>query len=284
MPEAEFTISEEPKESLKAEEKMQVISLEKVRFEKALNDFIVKPIDPELEMRFVNELYTMLFYVLVQVSEQTITPRNIKPGLKVDIATMKYLADGNEYVPVFSSPDRMDNFLREMYQNTELRPMVLSAKELMFQAKRINVAGILVNPGEHNFPLSNEYWSYVKQIRPIDFSDGRNFKLKIMPRDPATRIESKLKSVLKRMKTVRKAWLLGVKLPDHDEYEYVVIVHYTGNKQKFEEDVARKLAVGVRGQLPYRSDILIGTTEDIVGRSASKNFTPFYERRIGLFG
>lgn len=284
MPEVEFIESEVSKLPPKTEERMQVISLEKARFEKALSDFIVKPIDSELEMRFVSELYTMLFYVPVQVGEQTITARNRKPGLRLDVATMTYLADGNEYVPVFSSPDRMDVFLREMDRNIELRPMVLSAKELMFQARRVNVAGILVNPGEHNFPLSNEYWSYVKQIRPIELGDGRNFKLKIMSRDPAARIENKLKSVLKRMRTVKKAWLLGVKLPEHDEYEYVIIVEYIGEKQKFEEQVARKLAVSVRGQLPYRSDVLIGTTEDLVGRSASKNFTPFYERRIGLFG
>lgn len=284
MQEAEVYEKEADKFVTKTEERTQVIPLKKVRFEKALSEFMVKPLDSSLELKFVSALYTMLFYVPVQVGEQVVSAKNRKPGLKLDIATMTYLADGNEYVPVFSSPERMESFLRGMGKNTELRPMVLSAQELMFQARRVNVAGILVNPGEHNFPLTNEYWSYVKQIRPIDLGDGRSFKLKIMPRDPAARIENKLKNVLKRMRSVKRAWLLGVKLPEHEDYEYVVIVDYTGDKKKFEESVARKLAIGIRSQLPYRSDVLIGTTNDLVGRSADKNFTPFYERRIGLFG
>jgi hypothetical protein len=142
----------------------------------------------------------------------------------------------------------------------------------------------LVNPGEHNFPLSNEYWSYIRQVRPIEANDPKKYKLKIMPRDPSARIEDRLKTVLKRMRSIRKAWLLGVKLPEKDDYEYVVIVDHVGDKAKFEETVARKLALSVRDHLPFKADILIGTTEELVGNAAEKNFMPFYERKIGLFG
>ena len=284
MQEANLYDIDVSQKTTRPEEKFQVIPLEKVRFEKALSMFMVKPLDQKLEMRFVSELYAMLFYVPVQVAEQTISPRNRRPGLKFDIATMTYLADGNEYVPVFSSADRMDSFLREMGKTSELRPIVLSTQELMFQARRVDMAGILVNPGEHNFPLSNEYWSYIRQVRPIEANDPKKYKLKIMPRDPSARIGDRLKTVLKRMRSIRKAWLLGVKLPEKDDYEYVVIVDHVGDKAKFEETVARKLALSVRDHLPFKADILIGTTEELVGNAAEKNFMPFYERKIGLFG
>lgn len=264
--------------------RMQVISLEKKRFERKLNAFMTTPLNSNIELKFISSLYTMLFYVPVQVEKQVASQYNRFPGLKLDIATMTYLADGNEYIPVFSSFDRMDSFMRKVGKDTEMRPMVLSTKELMFQAQRTNLAGILINPGEHNFPLSNEYWNYVRQIQPINLDNDQSFKLKIMPRDPTAKIEKKLSSILKRMRTVKSAWLLGIKLPNHEEYEYVIIVNFIGDKQKFEELVARKLALSIKKYLPRRSDVLIGTTDELVGRSVVEHFKSFYERKVGLFG
>lgn len=85
------------------------------------------------------------------------------------------------------------------------------------------------------------------------------------------------------MYSVKKAWLLGIKLSESEGYEYIVIVDYIGDKKKFEEKIARKLALIIHLHLPYHSEILIGTADEKVGQVADKNFVPFYERRNGLF-
>lgn len=254
-----------------------------VVFEKLLSEFMTKPLDSSLELNFINELYNMRFYVPVQIDEQAISPKNRRPGLRLDIVTLTYLADGKEYMPVFSNLEYMEIFLHEMGKNTELRPLVLSTQEMMFQARRSDLSGVLIDPGKHNFPLTNEYWNSVRQIRPINLDDSDDFKLKLISPETTAKLTSKLKNVLKKMYSVKKAWLLGIKLSESEGYEYIVIVDYIGDKKKFEEKIARKLALIIHLHLPYHSEILIGTADEKVGQVADKNFVPFYERRNGLF-
>ncbi|MEE5988572.1 enhanced serine sensitivity protein SseB [Ligilactobacillus equi] len=268
--------------SVSQDNKKSLMQLDLVRFEKRLQEFMANPQNTTNEMEFVSVLCSTLFYVPVMVGRQQISRNSMNPGLKMDIATMTFLADGNQYVPIFSDINRMNEFLKTTGRRTELRPVLLNISELMYQVKKINVVGVLIEPGKFNFPLSTEYWSYLEMSRPIEASMGDNFKLKIMPRDITSRIEDKLKPKLRWQKKVKRAWVLGVQLPGKDVYEYLTILEYNGDKDKFQGEIARKLALAVRDALPRGKDLLIGTTEDFVGQAVIENFTPFYVRKSGF--
>ena len=270
-------------ENAPAKAKKTPLQIDLARFEKRLQEFMENPLNSVNEMEFVSVLYTTLFYVPVLVGHQKVSKNHLNPGLKMDIATMTFLADGNRYVPIFSDVNRMNEFLETTGQKTELRPILLNISELMYQIQKIGVVGVLIDPGKFNFPLSNEYWKYLEMSRPVENSTSNNFKLKIMPRDITSRIEDKLKAKLKRQKKIEKAWLLGVRLPNKAHYEYVTIVEYLGDENHFQDDIARKLALAVKDTLPRGKDILIGTTQDIVGQTVKENFTPFYVRKKGFF-
>lgn len=259
-------------------EEHNVLPFTKTGFDVYLQKFMGEPLDQDAERRFAAELLTMSFLAPIQIARTESTPKKPQTSLQLALAVTTYLADGHQYVPVFSQASKFDNFMNTTLRQMEFRSLEFSGDELMSEVGRMDVAGLLINPGYQNFPLSIEYWNYIHQVVPLvlDQTD-EDFRMRMMSPVPP-QLAHNLSRVLKHQAGAERAWLIDLKLRDSTRFETGVIVDWRGNSKDFGNKLARRLAVAAHRYVKYGANFLVGTTDDPVGQLVEKNLEPFYQR------
>lgn len=250
-------------------------------FNHRLQQYMNQPLDQGLERRFAAALLTMRFIVPVQTTVRHASAKQPKPGLGLAVAITTYLADGQHYIPVFTDQLKMQAFLADAPQLEPFRSFEFTSEELMNEAKKLDLAGILINPGHQSFPLSQQYWDYIHQVAPIVSSEEEQeveFKFRIIYPAP-DKLQHALQQELKHARKAQEAWLIETKLKGEVKYDYTVVVDYHGDANEFQEKVARKLAKVAHRYLPHGSDILVGTLDDSMGAAVKVEIDPFYKRK-----
>lgn len=59
---------------------------------------------------------------------------------------------------------------------TPFRSFEFTSEELMGQSKKFQINGVLINPGNESFPLTQEYWQYIHQVAPVVVTRAQNPK------------------------------------------------------------------------------------------------------------
>ncbi|KRM44088.1 enhanced serine sensitivity protein SseB [Lentilactobacillus parafarraginis] len=249
-----------------------------------LQAFMNQPMDPEIEHRFAASLLKMTFYVPVQTGHRYATARQPDPAMTLSVAVTTYLADGEKYIPAFTDLAKLQKFLAGAPNMTPFRSFEFTSEELMGQSKKFQINGVLINPGNESFPLTQEYWQYIHQVAPVVVTRAQNPKSTYQLINPTPRkLEGELRRTLRKLRHVKQAWLVGMRTTEDDDYQYTIIVDYVGRPDKFEEKVSRKLALAAHRHLPYGSDIIVGQLRDPVGQEIKARVAPFYTRKSGWF-
>lgn len=274
--------SEKEDNSLVEETKSgDVMPFQATGFNHRLQQYMNQPMDPDLERRFAAALLTMSFVVPVQTGKRASSSLQPKAGLTLALAVTTYLADGQQYIPVFTDKAKMQEFLSGAPQLDPFRSFEFTSQELMGEVEKLDISGILVNPGYQNFPLNLDYWNYIHQVAPIVISENEkdtDFKFRIIQPVP-DKLHAALARELRHIRKAEKAWLIEMKLKNEARFEYTVVVEYKGKKEDFQLKVARKLAKAAHRYLPHGADILVGTAEEAIGLAVKLEVDPFYERK-----
>ncbi|ANK63255.1 SseB family protein [Loigolactobacillus backii] len=242
-----------------------------------LNYFMENPQDHDLERRFAAMLLETYFRALVKVQPtQKMAGEEHSSLLEMGLAITTYLADGKKYIPVFTDQLALKQFAKEMIPNMDFRTFRFSSAELMTEAQRLGVTGLLVNPGKQTFPLSRDYWQYINQVVPL--IAPTNDKLRIeLPSLGTKKLMGMLKKQCKHLHKINEVWLANVTIAGHDKADLAVIADYRGEQSEFGSKVARKLALACKPFLEYDQDVLVGNLDDEMGKLISQQFAPIYQ-------
>lgn len=255
-----------------------VVSYQVARFQQQLQHFMQQPMDGETERRFAAALMQMRFFVPMQMLTQNATPKRPNERLGMALASITYLADGQKYIPVFTEQSALKTFLVNQFTNVNLRSVELTVSEVMVEAKSLKTSGILINPGQQNFPLANDYWHYINQVVPLIPERAEDYELELLTPTPE-KLMTALQKAFRHQHRIKAAWLVGLKMPAEIKYEMALIVKYQGDLSEFQVKVAPKLAIISHRYQEYGTDLLIGTTKEAVGQAVVKMLDPFYQRR-----
>lgn len=258
-----------------------VMAFQEGRFNHSLQQYMNQPLDNQLEQKFAVALLTMSFLVPVQTQVRRANVTQPKPGLALAVAITTYLADGQRYIPVFTDLAKMNTFLAEAPQMEAFRSFEMTTGELIQEATKLDIAGVLINPGVQSFPLNRDYWQYIQQIQPVLPSEEEakgEFRFRIIHPTPE-KLQTALNREFRHIRKARKAWLIETKLANESKFDYTLIVDYKGTLTEFQEGVARRLAKAAHRYLPHGADILIGTLAEPVGQAVQLEIDPFYERK-----
>lgn len=247
------------------------------KFNYRLQQFMQTPMNPDFEKQFAAALLKMEFYAPVQMVKRSASIKNANPALSMVLAITTYLADGKRYIPVFSDEKKMQVYLQRT-SKMDFRPFKFTVSELMLEVKHLKANGILINPGDQSFPLTNDYWQYIHQVAPVVINpDEDEVHLQILHPEPV-KLQRALIATLRHMRKVRRAWLIGVRLNDQTRYDYSIVVDYEGKQAQFQNKVARKLAVAAHRYLPHGTDLLVGAKNEPLAQQIASEIDPFYVR------
>lgn len=248
-----------------------------------LNKFMDNPMNSDLERRFASMLLTASFQAVVQVAKAgQVGKDDVKSVLKMGLGITTYLADGRKYIPVFTDPSVLDSFMYQRMPNLHLRTFSFTTQELMSEVARLNVAGILVNPGKQSFPLTNEYWLYINHVMPLIEDDTEDLTIEPMTVDKM-KLTRLLTKKAKHIRGVKALWATNVRLTKNDATSLAVIAQFKGRQATFDQKYSRELALTCQQVLDYGQDVLVGTTDDKTGAAIAAQCTPIYEA-TGLMG
>lgn len=250
-------------------------------FNHYLQQYMNHPMDASLEGQFATTLLTMRFMVPVQVAKRNASAKQPKPGLTLSVAVTTYLADGQQYIPAFTDPIKMKQFLADVPQMEPFRSFKFTSQELMDEADNMEIAGILINPGYQNFPLTHDYWDYIHQVVPLSLPEGDSeapFKFRIINPTPE-KLQAAISRELKHIRKVSNAWIIETKVKGETQFDYTVVIDYRGKSSDFQSKVARRVAKAAHHYLPHGADILIGTLSDQIGQAVQLEVDPFYTQK-----
>jgi hypothetical protein len=256
-----------------------IMSFKKLGFNQRLQSFMDQPMDPELEHKFAAALLEMKFYAPVQTGRRKASARQPQPAFTLSVAVTTYLADGQKYIPVFTDLAKMQAFLAGSPNMAPFRSFEFTSNELMAEADQFNLKGILINPGDQSFPLTQEYWDYIHKVAPVVASKNQadDFMFKVINPTP-TKLQDALSRALRHVHKVQAAWLVMLKPKNETSYQYAVIVDYRGKPEVFEAKVSRKLAIAAHRYLPYGADIIVGRMVGRLGEAIKHDVDSFYKR------
>ncbi|GAX02503.1 SseB protein [Secundilactobacillus pentosiphilus] len=250
-------------------------------FNHYLQQYMSHPMDSTLESQFAAALLTMRFLVPVQTGKRSATAKQPKPSLTMSVAVTTYLADGQQYIPVFTDQVKMKQFLDGAPHLDAFRSFEFTSNELMEEADRLEIAGVLINPGYQSFPLSHDYWNYIHQVVPVGLPETDNespFKIRMI--DPAPKkLQDAIARELKHVHKVKRAWLVESKVKGESQFDYTVVVDYNDQSNDFQSKVARRIAKAAHRYLPHGADILVGTLGDPIGQAVQQEVDPFYTQK-----
>lgn len=256
-----------------------IVSFQTSGFDSRLASFMKQPMEPELEHRFAAALMDMKFFAPVQAGRRHASAKQPRPAFTLSVAVTTYLADGQKYIPVFTDITKMTRFLAGSPNMDPFRSFEFTSQELMAEAKQFGLQGILINPGDQNFPLSQEYWEDIHKVAPVVASqtDNDDFKFQLINPTP-TKLQAALSKQLHHMRKVQAAWLIKLQPKGEVNYQYAVLVDYRGKPSSFEGKVSRKLAISAHRYLPYGADIIIGQMDGRLGEAIKHEVDSFYKR------
>lgn len=264
-------------------EAAKIMPYQTAGFKQQLQQFMAQPTDVNLERRFASALLNMSFYVPVQVRQKAMTSKEPNAHLGMGMAVITYLADGQRYIPAFTERSEATRFLVGSFPEIDFRMFEFTSEELMTEAGQLKIAGLLVNPGIHNFPLSITYWNYIHRVRPLPVTTSQaDFQFRLLG-EQSVQLEAALSRAMRRYGKLKKAWLFGVRYKGKTTlYDRALIVDWQGDQEQFRAKVEPKLAIVAHRHQRYGTDFLIGTTTEFIGREVEAEFDPFYTRRGGL--
>jgi len=281
MEESKSADRAEPEVETPATSSGSIMPFRATGFNHYLQRYMNHPMDANLESQFAATLLTMRFVVPVQAGKRNASAKQPKPGLTLSVAVTTYLADGQKYIPVFTDQTKMNHFLSGTPQLEPLRSFEFTSQELMDEADSLEIAGILINPGYQNFPLTHEYWHYIHQVVPVSLPEGDSeepFQFRIINPTPK-KLQAAISRELKHIRKVSHAWLIETKVKAEDQFDYTVVLDYEGKSTDFQANVARRVAKAAHRYLPHGADILIGTLDDQIGQAVQTEVDPFYTQK-----
>lgn len=242
-----------------------------------LTRFIEAPQDIKRERRFASMLLTAKFVALVQVRKVgKVGTDDIKTQMQIGLGVTRYMADGQRYIPVFTDEQMMTRFMESNAKNLDMRSFAFTSQELMAECKRLDAAGVLINPGKQSFPLTAEYWDYINQVVPLVEPDVQQLKLELLRVDRNKLTRSMTKRA-KHIRGIKRLWATNVRLSTHSPSELAIIVDYKGTDEAFDKRYAKSLAVAARAVLELDQDVLVGTINDEVGAQIAAQCAPLYQ-------
>lgn len=137
-------------------------------------------------------------------------------------------------------------------------------------------AGFLINPSTHNFFIPRDILARLSgKTQPYVIKEDTKVLLG-EPRNYPHELVASVKTRLKTIREVKKAWLfLMVK---EDEQSFLIILEHTGDRSK----ISQAVADAAKNYLTDGMLLDITTTDQSFGENATKNKKPFYKR--SLFG
>lgn len=240
-----------------------------------LNRFMAAPQDPELERRFAARLLDVQLVALVSVGQAgKVTTAGATKNLKMSLGITTYLADGQKYIPVFTDAQVCQQFMRNVAPNVEMRSFSLTTGELMSEAERMHITGILVNPGKQSFPLTLTYWRYINRVQPVIQGD-RKPHISLLTGDKLDRASALIKRA-KHDRHMKRLWAVETTETKQESPSLTVIAGYTGSEADFHDRVAPSLARASKDILGFDQDVLVGTLSDELGQLVANQCAPIY--------
>ncbi|WP_179394045.1 SseB family protein [Lacticaseibacillus absianus] len=242
-----------------------------------LNRFIGDPLNEDTARRFASMLQTAQFEALVKVATTGQVQRDdVKPTMTMRLGVTTYLADGQQYIPVFTDAATRQHFTQHMGANLDMRNFAFATAELMQEVRRLGVHGLLVNPGRQSFPLTLDYWDYITRVVPVMEAEVERVSIEALTIDKLV-LSRALTRAAKRLHGVKQLWTTNVRETTNGPLALAIIADYTGTPAEFDRKCARALVVACRGLLAADQDVLIGTTADPLGQTISGQITPVYQ-------
>lgn len=246
-----------------------------------LNHFMQTPEDVELEQRFASRLQDAQFEALVAVGETGhVSQQKVTLGLKMSLGITTYLADGKRYIPVFTDPQVCHQFLKQSAPDFKMRTFSFTTQELMAEVARLQVAGLLINPGKQSFPLTLEYWQYATHVYAAIDGDA-TWQLHLLNAEAQDRAQTLVRRC-KHIRGLEHLWLAQATASNQPD-ALVIIADYRGDADKFNHTLAAELARSAKDILADAQDVLVGLPSDDLGQKVTHQCAPVYTANH-LFG
>lgn len=216
----------------------------------ALDEFVADVTDQAKALRFYTCLGNVKLYVILEYGY---------PKIKEN--------DGKKELLVYTTEPT------ELLENAGLSTVALGIERLAQELKTLGAAGMLVDEGKRDVIIPAENVFQVQALK----KKAADFKLKTVPEQLSLTLENEIRRVVKTAPDVLSAWLLGILLPGKSDYEYMVTLEYAPTVASAEKErLAQQIAAQVTPLLPDGTELLIGTTAELAGERAKRDFAPFY--------
>lgn len=216
----------------------------------ALDEFVADVTDQAKALRFYTCLGNVKLYVILEYGY---------PKIKEN--------DGKKELLVYTTEPT------KLLENAGLSTVALGIERLAQELKTLGAAGMLVDEGKRDVIIPAENVFQVQALK----KKAADFKLKTVPEQLSLTLENEIRRVVKTAPDVLSAWLLGILLPGKSDYEYMVTLEYAPTVASAEKErLAQQIAAQVTPLLPDGTELLIGTTAELAGERAKRDFAPFY--------
>lgn len=216
----------------------------------ALDEFVADVTDQAKALRFYTCLGNVKLYVILEYGY---------PKTKEN--------DGKKELLVYTTEPT------KLLENAGLSTVALGIERLAQELKTLGAAGMLVDEGKRDVIIPAENVFQVQALK----KKAADFKLKTVPEQLSLTLENEIRRVVKTAPDVLCAWLLGILLPGKSDYEYMVTLEYAPTVASAEKErLAQQIAAQVTPLLPDGTELLIGTTAELAGERAKRDFAPFY--------
>ncbi|WP_179394047.1 SseB family protein [Lacticaseibacillus absianus] len=224
-------------------------------FADQLAQFIAHPQDMMVERRFAARLLKLTVFV----------PALEGPG-KQRLAKTTYLADGQAYVPAFTTAAACAAFIATAAGTTwPMTPQALEMSTVMTASEQYALAGALLDPGTSSMPVTLAYWRYINRVMPV--IDPELSAVALLPEAfDLTGVSAALAACVAQVAGITAYWAVPVRLTPDDTVCLAVMAAYRGDPVVFDTQIARELAAACQPAVPAAVDIVTGTLQDDLGQ------------------